>query len=225
MKLKSVLPCSLALVVMLTGISAAAQEFASSSVLSSGRWLRIAVSEPGIYRIDFSQIKDMGFSDPSSVAIFGNNAGQLSFYNDGTAPDDLRQVAFYADRGTDNVFNDGDFILFYGEGTHRYSYNKSTGYYDFKRHHYSDTAYYFITTRAGAALQVKEDAAPSGEPLVNTNSTDVWFRYETEGINLLRSGREWYQQVIPERENIVDPRFRNMVSGEKIRYRFRARQV
>ncbi len=221
MKLKSIRFRFLVLFVMLTALPAVAQEYVASSMLGSGRWIRLAVTEPGIYRIDFAQIKNMGFTDPASVAIFGNNTGQLSFYNDGTEPDDLRQVALMTDRGSDNVFNEGDFILFYGEGTHRYIYNESTGYYDFLRHHYSDTAFYFITSRAGAALQVKTAGAAAGEPVLFPNSTDVYFRYETEGSNLLRSGREWYQQVIPERENSVDPRFSNMITGEHIRYRAR----
>lgn len=221
MKLKSIRFCFLLLAVMLVALPASAQEYASSSMLGSGRWVRIAVTEPGIHRIDFAQIKNMGFADPASVAIFGNNTGQLSFYNDGTAPDDLRQVALMTDRGSDNILNDGDFILFYAEGTHRYKYNESTGNFDFLRHHYSDTAFYFITSQAGAALQIQAAASVAGEPELFTNSTDVSFRYETEGINLIRSGREWYQQVIPERENTVDPRFRNLVTTEKIRYRVR----
>ncbi len=221
MKLKSIRFCYLVLFVFLTVLTAPAQEYAPSSMLSSGRWIRIAVTEPGVYRIDFSQIKNMGFTDPASVAIFGNNRGQLSFYNDGTAPDDLRPVAFITDKGSDNVFNDGDFIVFYGEGTHRYIYNESTGNYNFIRHHYSDTAFYFITTRAGAALQVKTAATVTGIPGLFPNSTDVYFRYETESTNLLRSGREWYQQVISERENSVDPHFGTMVPGEQIHYRAR----
>ncbi|HUW93513.1 MAG TPA: type IX secretion system sortase PorU [Bacteroidales bacterium] len=222
MKRKSILSCLSVLLATLIALPAAAQGYTTSSLLSSGRWIKIAITEPGIYRIDYSQIRDMGFTDPSAVAIFGNNRGQLSFYNDGTAPDDLRQVAFLAEKGSDNIFNDGDFILFYGEGTHRYRYNKGTGYYDFIRHHYSDTAFYFITSRTGGALQVKTATSPAGEPGLFSTSTDVSCRYETEGNNLLRSGREWYQQVIPGKENTVDPIFRNLITSERIRYRFRA---
>jgi hypothetical protein len=221
MKLKSIRFCLPVLFVMMAALPAVSQKYTSSSMLSSGRWIRIAVTGPGIYRIDFSQIKNMGFTDPAAVAMFGNNTGQLSFYNDGTAPDDLRQVAFMTEKGSDNVFNDGDYILFYGEGTHRYSYNEATGIYDFVRHHYSDTAFYFITSRAGSALQVKDAVPAAGEPVLFPNTTDVCFRYETEGTNLLRSGREWYQQVIPEKENTVDPHFRNLSAGEQIRYRVR----
>ena len=222
MKRKCILSCFPGLLAILITLPSAAQEYVSSSILSGGRWIKIAVTEPGIYRIDYSQLRDMGFIDPASVALYGNNVGQLSFYNDGTAPDDLRQVAFLADRGSDNIFNDGDFILFYGEGTHRYRYNKNTGYYDFIRHHYSDTAFYFITSRAGAALNIARAAAPSGSPGLLSTSADVNYRYETEGVNLLRSGREWYQQVIPGKENPVDPQFRSLVTSEWIRYRLRA---
>ena len=91
----------------------------------------------------------MGFTDPASAVLYGNNTGQLSFYNDGSAPDDLKKIAFKAEKGSDGIFNEGDYLLFYAEGTHRWIYNRDSWQYEFLRHHYSDTAWYFITSRAG----------------------------------------------------------------------------
>ena len=48
-----------------------------SSVLSSGEWFRIAVTADGIYRIDYSKLKQLGLADPSNPRIFCNNSGQL----------------------------------------------------------------------------------------------------------------------------------------------------
>lgn len=200
---------------------ASGQVYAGSSVLKDGRWIKIAVTEPGIYRLDYSQIKDMGFSDPSAVALYGNNRGQLSFYNDGSAPDDLKKIAFMMEKGTDSKFNEGDFIFFYAEGTHRWRYNRAGGTYEFIRHHYSDTAWYFVTAKNGSASYVTADAPPLVPYNAESTSCDVYQRHEKESVNLIRSGREWYQQVTPGYENIIVPDLPGLDPAEKVKYMIR----
>jgi hypothetical protein len=197
------------------------QVYAGSSVLKEGRWIRIAVTAPGIYRLDYSQIKDMGFADPSSVALYGNNRGQLSFYNDGTAPDDLRKIAFRMEKGGDGIFNEGDFILFYAEGTHRWRYNQAEGIYEFMRHNYSDTAWYFVTAKSGTASYVASDQPPSLPYNTESSSCDVFWRHEKESVNLIRSGREWYQQVTPGYENTIVPDLPGLDPATRLRYTIR----
>lgn len=222
MKTKSTPIIFFALSMLLQALPVEGQAYSNSSLLGEGRWIKIAVTEPGIYRIDYSQIKDMGFSDPSSIALYGNNTGQLSFFNDGTAPDDLRSVGLLFEKGSDNTFNDGDYILFYAEGTHRWRFNNLNGRYDFVRHHYSDTAYYFITSHPGSASEILTVQTPAASANYFSSSTDINQRHEIEGINLIRSGREWYQQVIPGKENPIVTDFRNLILTEKIRYTIRA---
>jgi hypothetical protein len=69
---------------LLPVLYAAGQDYAHSSLLTQGRWIRFAVTEPGIYRLDFSQIREMGITDPSAAVLYGNNT-VISFYNDGSA--------------------------------------------------------------------------------------------------------------------------------------------
>ena len=104
------------------------------------------MTEDNIYRIDYSRLKQLGLEYPSNPRIFGNNLGQLSYYNDGPRPDDLREIAIYTYTGTDGVFNEGDYLLFYGKGTNRWIYDNTTGDFSYVRHNYSDTAFYFITS-------------------------------------------------------------------------------
>ena len=218
MRIKNILITAVAL---LPAIFAAGQGYAPSSVLKQGKWIRLAVTEPGIYRIDYSQIRDVGFTDPSAATLYGNNTGQLSFYNDGSAPDDLRKIAFKTETGSDGIFNDGDYLLFYAEGTHRWIYDKNTESYKYKRHYYSDTAWYFITAIPGDAAHIAAEKAPAEPYNQESSAGDVQWRHEKELINLISSGREWYQQVIPGTENNVSPRFENLVMTEKIKYTVR----
>jgi hypothetical protein len=86
--------------------------YSSSSKLSSGVWFRIAVTSDGIYRIDYSKLKQLGLENPSNPRIFGNNTGQLSYYNDAPKPDDLKELSILTFTGSDGIFNDGDYLLF-----------------------------------------------------------------------------------------------------------------
>ena len=200
---------------------AAEQEYSASSVLGNGQWVKIAVTEEGIYRLDYSRLKEMGFTDPSSAVLYGNNAGQLSFMNDDTAPDDLKKIAFRAEKGTDGVFNEGDYLLFYAEGTHRWIADPGRRGSRFVRHHYSDTAWYFITSQSGGALTVQTETPPAASPSIISSSTDLYMRHEREEINLIRSGREWYQQVVPGTQNNIGPGFTDLPAGGKIHYTIR----
>jgi hypothetical protein len=209
------------IIALLTVPYASGQVYAGSSVLKEGRWIKIAVTGPGVYRLDYSQIKDMGFPDPSAVALYGNNTGQLSFYNDGSAPDDLRTIAFSMEKGGDGIFNEGDFILFYAEGTHRWRYNQAEGIYEFIRHNYSDTAWYFVTAKYGAASYVTTDPLPATPFNTETSSCDISWRHEKESVNLIRSGREWYQQVTPGYDNLIVPDLTGLDPAEEVRYTIR----
>ena len=73
--------------------------YATSSVLSKGRWVKIRVSDDGIYKLTHSDLKAMGFSDPSKVSIHGYGGWILD--EDFSKPyiDDVPATAIY--RGTD----------------------------------------------------------------------------------------------------------------------------
>jgi hypothetical protein len=71
----------------------AINEYSSNSVLADGQWFKIAVTGDGIYRIDYSKLKQLGLLNPSNPRIFGNNFGQLSYYNNDPKPDDLKEIS------------------------------------------------------------------------------------------------------------------------------------
>jgi len=202
-------------------ISGRTEDYSPSSVLSSGKWFKIAVTEDGIYRIDFAKLKQLGLENPSNPRIFANNTGQLSYYNDGSHPDDLREMAIYADTGPDGIFNEGDFILFYGQGTNRWIYDTKTGDFNYLRHNYSDTAFYFVTSGQIPGKRI----GTARESLMQANyfssSSDALCIHEIETENLIHSGREWYQPVSYSRETDINPGFKDIITSEKVKYSIR----
>ena len=45
--------------------------YASKSLLSEGKWVKIRVDKTGIYKLSYADLKNMGFSDPSKVSVHG----------------------------------------------------------------------------------------------------------------------------------------------------------
>jgi len=206
---------------LIASVTSASTGYVSTSVLSNGKWVKFGVTEAGIYRLDYSQIRDMGFDNPANAALYGNNTGQLSFRNDGTSPDDLRKIAIMRETGSDGIFNDGDYLLFYAEGTHRWKWDSNEGRYVFARHHYSDTSWYFITSEPGGIMLMTTETPPSLPHNRESSATDVSYRHEMENVNLIRSGREWYQQVLPGAQNSINPGFSDLIMTERIKYSIR----
>jgi hypothetical protein len=196
-------------------------DFGHNSLLATGKWHTIKITTEGIYKISYADLRQLGFSDPSAIRVFGNNQGQLSYYNNDPFPDDLREIAIDFNKGTDGIFNEGDYVLFHAAATHRWRYDKSNGKYLYSRHNYSDTSVYFITEMAGGALSVATHSMISEQPSYTTNAYDALYLKEEETENIIGSGREWYQPVSPLKGVEINPGFQGLIPGEPLRYRLR----
>ena len=202
---------------LLLKINLSGQVPAASSVLSKGRWFKIAVTRDGIYRIDYSELRQMGLDNPSCPMIYGNNSGQLSYYNDDPKPDDLRELAIYIS-GNDNELNEGEYILFFAKGTGRWVYNYEKRDYDYLKHNYSDTAYYFVTSGPAPGKQINTAPVPSGPAAYSSSQSDALYVYEKDETNLIKSGREWFQRIS---DITIDPGFTDLIVPAGIRYNLR----
>lgn len=192
--------------------------YSSSSVLSSGKWFKIAVTSDGIYRIDYSKLRQLGLENPSNPMIFGNNYGELSYYNDGTGPDDLKEIALMENTGSDGILNEGDYILFYAKGTGRWTFDPATKNYSFIHHNYSDTAYYFITSGSSPGKKIQPATEPSQPSNYSSSESDALFVHEVDIENLIKSGRDWFQQISSLH---IDPGFRDLIPSGNLRYNIR----
>ena len=190
---------------------------AESSVLSGGKWFRIAVTADGIYRIDYSRLRDLGLENPSNPRIYGNNFGQLSYFNSDPKPDDLQEMAVYIS-GNDNILNEGEYLLFFARGTGRWIYDREAGDFSYRSHNYSDTAYYFITSAPGPGKRILTESPPSRAADYFSAESDALFFYQKDQVNLIKSGREWFQRIS---DLTIDPGFTSLNTGEGIRYELR----
>ncbi|HWB64144.1 MAG TPA: type IX secretion system sortase PorU [Chitinophagales bacterium] len=170
--------------------------YAGASVLASGTWYKLEVSADGIYKIDYNFLKKTIGIDPASVslnklAVFGNGGGMVPDQNSVARPDDLTEnPTMVVDNNGNNKFDDGDYLLFYGQMPDAWSYNSTTGRYSHQKNLYSDKTYYFLTTDAGTGKRVPVSSAGGSANVTVTDFDDHVF-HETDKYNLLQSGREW----------------------------------
>lgn len=198
-----------------------AKDIYPSSLLSTGQWVKVAITSDGVYRLNYSLLKQKGLTNLSNPRVFCNNSGQLSYYNDRSASDDLKEIAIYTSTGSDGIFNEGDYLLFFGKGTHRWNYNETTGEYTFLRHNYSDTAFYFVTSGALAGKKITSVAEPAQTADYISSQSDAFFFYEPESENILHSGRDWFQKMYSLNGIPIKPAFTDLVQAEKIKYSIR----
>jgi len=173
-----------------------ARAYTHSSVLASGDWYKVGVTQTGIHKITYQNLKSMGIAvdqlDPHNIRIYGNGAGQLPFLNSAPRNDDLQENAIYVEGESDGHFDQNDYILFYGQKQVTWTYNSSTKKYTHSVNEYSDTTYYFLTASSSAGKRIPQRASSSTSPTQVVNSFDDYEYHEADLYNFLKSGRGWY---------------------------------
>jgi len=164
------------------------------SVLAQGRWFKIAVSRDGVYRIDRSFLQDLGINtaslDPQKLAIFGNGGGMVPEDNSAFRHDDLVENATVIVGGGDGSFDEGDYLLFYGQGPDRLDYDGLR--FRPVKNLYADQTYYFLTSDQGSGLRLQSQGESPGSPTTTVTAFDDVAFYDTDEENLLKSGRQWF---------------------------------
>lgn len=166
--------------------------FTSQSVLQSGNWVKIRIQKSELYRISYSELVEMGFTNPDELKIYGNSEGMLPIENSANYQDDLTQISIQYEKGADGEFNSGDYVIFYAKGPDEWIYNESDDFYSFKKHIYSDYNYYFLTTDVGNLKNIPDQENPSGTPIETITDFTDHQHYEKDLKNLLESGQDWF---------------------------------
>lgn len=166
-----------------TIFSAGAITFAKNSVLASGSWYKIEVSESGICKLTYDEIRKMGFQNPAEIRVFGHGGAVLSENFLSPYVDDLQEVPVYAGN---------NYFLFYAQGPIKWQYNGNR--YDFSFNPYSNSGYYFITDNVGEKkrISLREPTEKEGFGVVEVK-TYIDFQYhKKEELNLAKTGKCWY---------------------------------
>ena len=127
-----------------------ASRYAANSKLASGKWVKVSITEDGLYQFSRASLKKMGFSNPENVHLYGYGGHLLpELIRQGTHHDDMVEVPLYYNSKTDSW-------LFWGNGL--VYWNGDTRI----TNTFARNAYYFLT---------QEDAPSTMETLPSPNTT------------------------------------------------------
>ncbi|MGB1031289.1 MAG: type IX secretion system sortase PorU, partial [Flavobacteriales bacterium] len=165
------------------------------SVLAEGEWYKIAVAEDGVYRLSRSFMQSLGIDvssvNPQSINIYGNGGAMLPFDNTEFRFDDPQKNSIFIAGEQDGSFDSNDYILFYAQGANNWEYNDLTQNFEHQKHHYSDSAYYFIRVDDDLPKRISSVTTPETPDFVVTDYRGRSF-IETEQVNLAKSGRTFF---------------------------------
>jgi len=168
-----------------------------SSVLAQGDWYKIATNKSGIYKLSYSSIESLGVNTNnlqiSALKLYGNGGGMLPNLNSDFRHDDLRENAIKIyDANSNGIFENNDYILFYGESPHIWNYDASSGLFIHQTHLFADEVNYFLVIdNQHSGKRVEPKQALQNATKIVTSFNEFSF-HETENENLIHSGKEWF---------------------------------
>lgn len=162
--------------------------WAENSVLASGKWVKISVTDDGIYHLSNSLLRRMGFTQTANVHVYGYGghlqAEQMDPDNDW---DDLEEVALLP--VTDGYLFLANGLTHWKNGSH-------------VTNHYADAACYFITQTAEPATTIATKSAEKGSETMT--SVKAYTLHDPDEYAWFQGGR-----VLVERYDYANGNSRN----------------
>lgn len=159
--------------------------YSTSSVLSSGKWVKIEIPEDGVYEISSDELAQMGFNDINNVALYGYGGHMLNEVLTGTHTDDLKQMP---------MLQVGNKLCFYAKGALETTLNNPASampYFDRTLNTYSRNGYYFLTENNGESPSRIRNFKWVNNEKATCHATSLnWFLHEQELNSISRSGKD-----------------------------------
>jgi hypothetical protein len=176
------------------GGPANARTYRDHSVLASGTWHKLGITQTGIYQLDYDYLRQLGTDpatiNPNTLRIHGNGGAALPQVAGAFPYDDLEENAIHVQGGADGRFDPGDYVLFFASGPTSVGYHPGYDQLYHENHLYADTAFYYLTWGGAAGKRITTLAS---EPNFTHTPTSVrrlaW--HEDDRLNPIKSGRTW----------------------------------
>jgi len=173
--------------------------YAVHSALSSGLWYKLGVKEDGVCKIGYSDLQAMGMDpatiNPLNIRIYGYGGGMLAESLTDSRPDDLIENSIYVSGEEDGIFNQEDYILFYGQSPHQWFYDPLKGRFNHKQNIYSDLTTYFLTSSLGPGKRIASNPSVTETATAQVQRFTDYAYHERDLFNLINAGRVWYGEV------------------------------
>ena len=186
------------IIFILPGYLLSQRTYKNASVLASGSWYKIGVSETGVYKIDVPLLNKLGIStsnlSSATIRLYGNGSGMLPEACNGIRTDDLIEDAIQMVDGGDGIFSGSDYFLFFSAGPDKWLKDSVNGRFKHQKNLYSNQAFYFINI-GGTGKRIQNS---NGSLVANTtvNSFSERYFHELDSVNFLSSGKDWYGEEL-----------------------------
>lgn len=188
--------------------------FAENSILAEGKWVKIEAPATGIQFIPAATLRNMGFSDISTVNVYGYGGRMLAESLEKDMPDDLPMLpCFRNEKG----------IYFFATDVSSWSKDFDTPY-SHKLNPYDTKSYYFLSDRASDKKEFSRVAAPGPSEENMTTFTERLF-HESEIAGPAESGRTIFGEDFRSNRSHSFPFTLTDLAGDKatIKVRFGAK--
>jgi hypothetical protein len=127
--------------------------------------------------------------DPRTIKIYGSGGEIIPFSNAIEHPFDPIENAIKVVGEEDGVFNDGDYILFYGEGPKG---NIEETLINTNLNPYTDQTYYYVGVNFGFGKRIESFIEPTGAADMEVNTFHDYQFHELDEYSILLVGRRWF---------------------------------
>jgi len=191
--------------------------FAQQSILSSGDWYKLEITEDGVYKIDKTFLVKNGIDtknlNPDHVRLFVSPEKLLPQENSFLHNSELQEIHILK-KGNNKVFGDSDALLFYAENAHQVLLDKDDNLYGLQ-HPYADANYVFMNIGSQVSKKIATENATNSDRK-KLEAFTYFESYQPEFVNLLQSGREWLgEYLISELTKTFDTEGR--ITSEKVK--------
>ena len=171
----------------------------NNSILRDGNWLKIGITESGVYKIDLEFFKihnlDAPNIDPSKIQIFGSGYNgplpQLNSKSNLFQPVEI-QSSFIGD--DDNNLDNGEYLFFYLQSSNSFFYDSINNIMSSNKNIYSDTAYYLLTYNSQENKSINNNYNASNYDSISSHGNH-FYHYENDRYSIIQSGREWFGKI------------------------------
>ena len=155
-----------------------AETYAGNSVLAQGKWVKISVSETGVYLLSTADLRRWGFNDPSRVRVYGYGGQRIS--------DNLTAANYIDDLPQVQTAKTARGIVFYGVGPETWSVDARSGRHTRTTNPFSTKGYYYLTDSDAAPREIPaESGTPASTPATTVTAAVI---HEQDLISPNRSG-------------------------------------
>lgn len=160
-----------------------------TSAMASGRWVKIRVDADGVYELSHDRLRELGFSNPERVQVYGYAPTLLLSLQESAIPADMAPV---------HSVNDSGKIVFYLRGNADVAAEFWADNYISNNlhtvHAHSRGATYFLSDADISAARISYIPAPDEETIDSTTplTSHTALIYHEKDVQNLSNGGTWF---------------------------------